>query len=208
MSIHINGKTFISGHIDSKTLAKAVLNVKTVYEGKKTTTLTFDDFLFYERLRKHSGGYAWTGYTTRARGGHGVPNSDVNLGHVGKINLGTTFGYRRTIARYVKPNIDVDKINKVTLQASTTSGSVLANYVTANFTWSNGQSGYDSASVSMLTMENDGVYDITDAYKAMVNSGTDYLYLKFIHPNNENDASNTVAWATSFNIPSIIIEHR
>ena len=208
MSIHTNGKTFLSGHTNGQTLAKAVINGDTVYEGIKTTALTFNDFLFYERLRKHVGGYAWAGYTTRARGGFGVPDGNVDLGQVGKIDLGSNYGYRRVITRYVKPDIDVSKIIKVTLQASTTSGAVLTNYVTANFTWSNGQSGYDAASVSMVTMENEGSYDITAAYQAIIESGTDYIYLKFIHPNNENNLSDTVTWSTTFYMPTIIIEHR
>ena len=208
MSVNINGKTFLSGHINGQTLAKAVINGNTVYEGIKTTTLTFNNFLFYERLRKHVGGYAWAGYTTRARGGYGVPDGNVDLGQVGKIDLGSNYGYRRVIARYVKPNIDVDKINKVTLQASTTSGPVRVYYITSNFTWSNGESGYTVANTFMATMTNKSTHDITDDYKAIINSGTSYIYLKFVHPNNENNLEDSVTWSTTFYMPTIIIEHR
>lgn len=209
MSIHINVKTFISGHNNGKTLAKAVLNGKTVYEGITLETYTFNTLYFYERLLAKSD-YGFEGYLYRDRGAFGVPNGDKDMGHVGKLSLGAShFGYRRTIAIYTKPDIVASKIKKVTLKTATYMSEPIMVYGgMANYSWTSGSEGYNLSAESIGTLSADTEYDITEVYRRMIESSAKHIYLKFIHVKNEKDNTNGSTWTASFYMPTIIVEHR
>lgn len=205
MSIHINGKTFISGHTNGKTLAKAVLDGKTVYEGVKTTTYNYNDFYMYERLRTKA--YVWSSYLVREKGGFNIPDGDTTIGQVGKINLGSNYGYRRTIVRFTKPTIAVADIKKVTLKTAYMSNPINVYGGTANYSWTSGSEGYNLTGVLIGALSGNTEYDITDVYKTMMESPAGHIYLKYVDTRGEGGAD-TSTWWENFRMPSIIMQHK